>query len=112
VKFSLKNSRAKHPTKFRFLKRIRACLKEAFRARHLALSKSSNFRAGYGSDSSGRRTMRFLARQPKGMLVARFRTARHAVFVISDLTATENVTIAQKLSPAIRRHIEQSESGE
>jgi hypothetical protein len=35
------------------------------------------------------------------MLVARFRTARHAVFVVSDLTATENVTIAQKLSPAI-----------
>jgi len=46
-----------------------------------------------------------------GMLVARFRTARHAVFVISDLTATENVTIAQKLSPAIRRHIELAESG-
>ncbi|MCA1622767.1 MAG: zf-HC2 domain-containing protein [Acidobacteria bacterium] len=47
----------------------------------------------------------------EGMLVARFRTARHAVFVVSDLTATENVTIAQNLSPAIRRHIEQSGSG-
>ncbi len=46
-----------------------------------------------------------------GMLVARFRTANHAVFVVSDLTAAENVTIAQKLSPAIRRHIEQAESG-
>lgn len=46
-----------------------------------------------------------------GMLVARFRTAHHAVFVVSDLTATENVTVAQKLSPAVRRHIEQSESG-
>jgi hypothetical protein len=45
-----------------------------------------------------------------GMLVARFRTANHAVFVVSDLTATENVTIAQKLSPAVRRHIEQAES--
>ena len=43
-----------------------------------------------------------------GMLVARFRTARHAVFVVSDLTATENVTVAQKLSPAVRRHIEQA----
>jgi hypothetical protein len=42
----------------------------------------------------------------EGMLAA-----RHAVFVVSDLTAAENVTIAQKLSPAIRRHIEQSESG-
>ncbi len=47
----------------------------------------------------------------EGMLAARFRTARHAVFVVSDLTAAENVTIAQKLSPAIRRHIEQSEAG-
>jgi len=47
----------------------------------------------------------------EGMLAARFRTARHAVFVVSDLTAAENVTIAQKLSPAIRRHIEQSETG-
>jgi anti-sigma factor RsiW len=47
----------------------------------------------------------------EGMLVARFRTDRHAVFVISDLTAAENVTIAQKLSPSIRRHIEQSEAG-
>ena len=46
-----------------------------------------------------------------GMLVARFRTAHHAVFVVSDLTATENVTIAQKLTPAVRRHIERAESG-
>ena len=46
-----------------------------------------------------------------GMLVARFRTPNHAVFVVSDLTATENVAIAQKLSPAVRRHIEQAESG-
>ena len=43
-----------------------------------------------------------------GMLVARFRTANHAVFVVSDLTASENVIIAQKLSPAVRRHIEQA----
>jgi hypothetical protein len=47
----------------------------------------------------------------EGLLVASFRTARHAVFVVSDFTATENVTIAQKLSPAIRRHVEQAESG-
>ena len=47
----------------------------------------------------------------EGMLTARFRTARHAVFVVSGLTAAENVLVAQKLSPAIRRHVEQSESG-
>ncbi len=47
----------------------------------------------------------------EGMLTARFRTARHAVFVVSDLTATENVNIAQKLSPGVRRHIERADSG-
>lgn len=47
----------------------------------------------------------------EGMFAARFRTARHAVFVVSNSTATENVIIAQKLSPAVRRHIEQAESG-
>lgn len=46
-----------------------------------------------------------------GMLAARFRTAKHVVFVVSDLTAAENLTIAQKLSPAVRRHIEQADSG-
>lgn len=47
----------------------------------------------------------------KDAFVARFRTARHAVFVISNLTAGENVTIAEALAPAVRRHIEQSEAG-
>ena len=46
-----------------------------------------------------------------GILVARFRTANHAVFVVSNLSAAENVTIAQELSPAVRRHMEQAESG-
>ena len=46
-----------------------------------------------------------------GILVARFRTAKHAVFVVSDLSAGENVRIAQKLSPAVRLHIERAESG-
>lgn len=47
----------------------------------------------------------------KGVFVARFRTARHVVFVISDLTAAENVIIAEAVAPAVRRHIEQSEAG-
>ncbi len=47
----------------------------------------------------------------EGMFVARFRTARHAVFVVSNSTAAENVIIAQKLSPAVRRHVEKAESG-
>ncbi len=42
--------------------------------------------------------------------VVGFRAARHAVFVVSDLTEQENLTIAKTLFPAIRRHIEQAEA--
>ena len=37
--------------------------------------------------------------------VARFSTKHHAVFVISDMTAAENLTFAQVISPTVRRHI-------
>ncbi len=42
--------------------------------------------------------------------VARFRAARHAIFVVSDLSARENLAIAEMLAPAVRRHIEQTEA--
>lgn len=40
------------------------------------------------------------------MRVAAFRTAHHAVFVVSDLTQPENLTIANAILPAVSRHIE------
>jgi hypothetical protein len=45
------------------------------------------------------------------MQAARFRTNQHAVFIISDLTQQENMILAQTLAPAVRRHIERSETG-
>lgn len=42
------------------------------------------------------------------MRVASFRTAHHAVFVISDLSETENTQIAKAISPAVSRHIEKT----
>lgn len=45
------------------------------------------------------------------MNAASFVVNRHAVFVVSDLTERENMSVAQALSPAVRRHIEQSEAG-
>ena len=42
------------------------------------------------------------------MHVASFRTAHHAVFVVSDLSETENMTIAKAISPAVSRHIERA----
>lgn len=42
------------------------------------------------------------------MRVASFRTAHHAVFVVSDLSETENTQIAEAISPAVSRHIEKN----
>ena len=42
--------------------------------------------------------------------VAQFRAARHAIFVVSDLSERENLAIAEMLAPAVRRHIERAEA--
>lgn len=42
------------------------------------------------------------------MKVASFRAARQAVFVVSDLDAADNLTVAQIISPAVRSHIERA----
>ncbi len=47
-----------------------------------------------------------LAQTFETMRVASFRTGNHAVFVVSDLSATENVAIAEAISPAVSRYIE------
>ena len=46
----------------------------------------------------------------ENLQVAGFRTANHAVFVVSDLSEQENLSVAETLSPAVRRHIEQTET--
>ncbi|MCY7345269.1 MAG: zf-HC2 domain-containing protein [Pyrinomonadaceae bacterium] len=49
-----------------------------------------------------------LAQTSEKMRVASFRTAHHAVFVVSDLPEAENMTIAKAISPAVSRHIEKT----
>ncbi len=44
----------------------------------------------------------------KNLQVARFGAAHHAVFVISDLSEQENASIAERISSAVSRHIEQA----
>lgn len=52
-----------------------------------------------------------IAAQSEGaMQTASFRAAQHAVFVVSDLSERENMLVAQAISPAVRRHIERSET--
>lgn len=41
--------------------------------------------------------------------VARFQTKHHAVFVISDMTAPENSTVAQIITTNVQKHVEQFE---
>lgn len=50
------------------------------------------------------------AQTSEKMRVANFRTAHHAVFVVSDLSETENMTIARAISPAVNRHIEKTDA--
>lgn len=42
---------------------------------------------------------------------ASFHINHHAVFVISDLSETENMRIAHALLPGVQRHIKESETG-
>ena len=41
---------------------------------------------------------------------AGFLHAHHRVFVVSDLTEAENTLVAQTISPAVRRHLEQTQA--
>jgi len=49
--------------------------------------------------------------QFEGYRVSCFQTARHAVFVVSDLTEGENLSLARALSPAIDAHVTRAEQG-
>lgn len=49
--------------------------------------------------------------QAGGYKIACFETARHAIFIISDLAEAENLTVARHLTPAIYNHVTRAESG-
>lgn len=45
-----------------------------------------------------------------GYQVAGCTTARHALFIVSDLTEAENLAVARRLAPAIHQHLTRAES--
>ena len=45
----------------------------------------------------------------EGLQVACFKTAKYAIFVVSGLSESDNLTLARTISPAVRRHIAQAE---
>lgn len=46
----------------------------------------------------------------ENLQVAGFRTKHHAIFVVSDLTAAENSTVASAVMPSVSEHIEKFEA--
>lgn len=47
--------------------------------------------------------------QMDGFQLAHFETTRHAVYVVSGLSAAENLSIAQDIEPSVSRHIRDAE---
>ena len=45
-----------------------------------------------------------------GFQISCFRTMRHAIFVVSDLEETENLTLARRLAPPVYEHVVRSET--
>jgi len=45
-----------------------------------------------------------------GYKISCFETARHAVFVVSDLTESDNLALARALAPSVFAHIIRSEN--
>jgi len=45
----------------------------------------------------------------EGLQLAHFETTRHAVYVVSGLSESENLSIAQAIEPLVSRHIRDAE---
>ena len=110
--FSGKTSRKKNDGEIEFLE-AHSCVFEGRRFAHVVLRRKNKTisvlvtAADLPSDNGDL----VINQLDSTMKAASFLVNRHAVFVISDLTERENMIVAQTLSPAVRRHIEQSEAG-
>ncbi len=62
------------------------------------------------SDSSGESEETISSQTDENLRVAAFGAAHHAVFVVSDLSETDNLRIAEMLVPAVRLHIEKAQA--
>jgi len=51
----------------------------------------------------------FPAVQANGFQITHFETTRHAVYVVSGLSETENLSIAQAIEPLVSKHIRDAE---
>jgi hypothetical protein len=51
----------------------------------------------------------FACSEFEGYQVACFRTARHAIFLVSDLAEGENLAVARLLAPSVYSHVSNAE---
>lgn len=73
------------------------------------LEGPENRLAGASSGSTGTAQQLITSARRDGYEVSSFETARHAVFVVSDLSEADNVTVALSLAPALLAHITRAE---
>ncbi len=60
------------------------------------------------TDDAGRQVI--ACSHSEGFQVSCFETARHAVFVVSDLSETDNLAVARAFAPSVQEHITRAEN--
>lgn len=88
-----------------------SCVFEGRRFAHIVLRRQKHTISVLVTDSDlpAEESNAVITQTSESLQVARFSTKHHAVFVISDLPATENATVAQAIKSNIRQHIENLE---
>ena len=87
-----------------------SCIYNGQRFAHVILRKGNKTISVLVADTDlpDTNTGQIIAQSEGAMQTASFRAARHAVFVVSDLSERENMLVAQAISPAVRRQIQQN----
>ena len=88
-----------------------SCVFNERRFAHIVLKQGNKTISVLVTDNSfGENDETLINRSEENLQIAEFSARHHPVFVVSDLTESQNSTLAAMLSPAIRRHIELAEA--
>jgi hypothetical protein len=88
-----------------------SCIFEGRRFAHVVLSRQNHIISVLVTDFTppGEFTDAIVDQPTGNLRTARFNTKHHAVFVVSNLSATENLLIAKTINSNLRQHIEKFE---
>jgi len=100
-----------------------SCILEGRRFAHLVLTQNAHIVSFLITDLDGREKVVggtsaatkkdgqvISCSQVQGYQVSCFQTARHAIFVVSDLSEGDNLNLARALAPAVYQHLYRAES--